>query len=98
MAPDELGRLLNIINPDRILGKVVLICRYGYDNVRANLPNHIKAVRESGHRVVWCCDPMHGNTFTTDGGIKTRDFKDIVEVIYTLSNNFSGTNVEFYLP
>lgn len=60
MASDELVRLLDIVNPDKEVGKVTLITRYGEGKVEELLPGHIDAVRQSGHVVVWQCDPMHG--------------------------------------
>jgi len=56
----DLIQLLDIINPDKEIGKVTLITRYGENKVEDLLPGHIEAVRESGHIVVWQCDPMHG--------------------------------------
>lgn len=94
MPAHELGPLLDVLNPNREIGKVVLITRYGADKIAAHLPDHIKAVRDSGHVVVWQCDPMHGNgrnatitaPATVDGAkgsqkttvIKTRRFSDIL--------------------
>ncbi|MEI9914400.1 MAG: 3-deoxy-7-phosphoheptulonate synthase class II, partial [Candidatus Saccharibacteria bacterium] len=65
------------LNPDRIPGRLTLISRMGVDQIDAKLPPLIESVRESGHSVVWECDPMHGNTFTADTGQKTRRFSDI---------------------
>ncbi|KAK8237789.1 phospho-2-dehydro-3-deoxyheptonate aldolase-like protein [Phyllosticta capitalensis] len=78
MASDELVRLLDIVNPDKEVGKVTLITRYGEGKVEELLPGHIDAVRQSGHVVVWQCDPMHGNTLSTPTGIKTRRFSSIL--------------------
>ena len=62
-------------------GRLTLITRYGADRVSAHLPELIEAVGRSGHPVVWACDPMHGNTFTSSSGHKTRRFDDIVAEI-----------------
>ncbi|KKZ66387.1 phospho-2-dehydro-3-deoxyheptonate aldolase [[Emmonsia] crescens] len=78
MDPDELVDLLNTVNPDKEIGKVTLISRYGASKIATYLPGHIRAVQSSGHRPVWQCDPMHGNTLTTPSGLKTRHFKDIL--------------------
>ncbi|EER45252.1 phospho-2-dehydro-3-deoxyheptonate aldolase [Histoplasma capsulatum var. duboisii H88] len=78
MDPDELIDLLNTVNPDKEIGKVTLISRYGASKIASFLPQHIKAVQSSGHTPVWQCDPMHGNTLTTPSGLKTRQFKDIL--------------------
>ncbi|KAI9726892.1 MAG: Aromatic/aminoadipate aminotransferase 1 [Chrysothrix sp. TS-e1954] len=81
MEPDELVNLLNIVDPDRQTGKVTLITRYGVQKIHAKLGAHINAVKSSGHVVVWQCDPMHGNTKTTSGGVKTRQFLDILNEV-----------------
>ncbi|KAJ4308700.1 Aromatic/aminoadipate aminotransferase 1 [Fusarium piperis] len=75
----DLLSLLRTLNPDREPGKITLITRYGAAKVRDLLPTHIRAVEDSEYRrtVVWQCDPMHGNTLSTDTGIKTRRFGDI---------------------
>lgn len=78
MGADELVELLDIVNPRKEIGKVTLITRYGHAKVEDILPGHITAVANSGHTVVWQCDPMHGNTQTTVGGIKTRYFSNVM--------------------
>ncbi|EFE34961.1 uncharacterized protein ARB_05917 [Trichophyton benhamiae CBS 112371] len=78
MQPDELVALLDIVNPDKELGKVTLISRYGGSKIADHLPGHIKAVQASGHIPIWQCDPMHGNTRSTPSGVKTRNFSDIL--------------------
>ncbi|GAB7355845.1 hypothetical protein MBLNU459_g6507t1 [Dothideomycetes sp. NU459] len=74
----DLVQLLDIVNPNKEIGKVTLITRYGENRVEELLPGHIDAVRRSGHIVVWQCDPMHGNTRSTTSGIKTRSFASIL--------------------
>ncbi|KAI5479640.1 3-deoxy-9-phosphoheptulonate synthase [Pseudohyphozyma bogoriensis] len=81
MATDELVRLLAIVDPDKEPGRVTLISRYGADKVETLLPGHIKAVQASGHPVIWQSDPMHGNTKSAPGGIKTRHMHNIVSEI-----------------
>lgn len=78
MAGAELVALLNTVNPNREIGKVTLITRYGASRVSELLGAHIDAVKASGHTVVWQCDPMHGNTHSTPTGIKTRSFTSIL--------------------
>ena len=89
MPPKDVVPLLDILNPDHEIGKIVLITRYGHDKINEHLPAHIKAVQDSAHNgtVVWQCDPMHGNgrnaTVTVPGSdgkstIKTRRFSDIL--------------------
>lgn len=74
---EDLTELLDIVNPRKEIGKVTLITRYGEGKIENLLPQHIEAVRESGHVVVWQCDPMHGNTRSTTSGVKTRSFASI---------------------
>ncbi|KAK4227239.1 putative phospho-2-dehydro-3-deoxyheptonate aldolase [Podospora fimiseda] len=75
----DLLELLRTLNPDREPGKITLITRYGAGKVADLLPAHIRAVEDSEYKqtVVWQCDPMHGNTQSVSGGIKTRRFSDI---------------------
>ena len=81
MTSAELVSLLDIINPSKAVGKVTLITRYGEHKVTSLLPDHIQAVRRSGHVVVWQCDPMHGNTKSTPSGVKTRQFSSILSEV-----------------
>lgn len=80
-TPDELRRLLDTLNPSRQLGRITLICRFGADKIRACLPPLIDAVQSSGHPLLWSIDPMHGNTITTEEGIKTRHFDQILDEV-----------------
>ena len=75
---EDLVRLLRILNPDNEAGRITLICRFGAHKVAKYLPALIKAVRREGHKVVWSCDPMHGNTVKADNGYKTRLFSAIL--------------------
>lgn len=81
MSGDELIELCEILNPSRIPGRLTLITRMGADNIEEGLRPLLRAVADSGHPVVWACDPMHGNTFTAPSGRKTRHFDDIVREI-----------------
>ncbi|KAB8336867.1 hypothetical protein FH972_021175 [Carpinus fangiana] len=81
MAADELVSLLNVLNPNKEVGKVTLITRYGEKKIDDMLSVHIQAVKKSGHVVVWQCDPMHGNTISTAQGIKTRHFTSILSEV-----------------
>jgi len=69
------------LDPDREPGRITFIIRMGAKNVREKLPAVVEAVEESGRKVVWVCDPMHGNTFETSNGFKTRAFTDVVEEV-----------------
>jgi 3-deoxy-7-phosphoheptulonate synthase len=70
--------LCNTLNPQNQPGRLALIHRYGAKDIEASLPRMIKAVRETGQQVLWVCDPMHGNTETSSGGLKTRRFENIL--------------------
>ncbi|PNG27294.1 class II 3-deoxy-7-phosphoheptulonate synthase [Methylocella silvestris] len=81
LNPDELIRLIDILNPDNEAGRLTLICRFGADKVEASLPALIRAVQQEGRSVVWSCDPMHGNTVKAASGYKTRPFDRIMSEI-----------------
>ncbi len=76
-SPDELLSLTEILNPQNEPGRLTLIHRFGAAAIDICLPPLIEAVRRAGRVVLWCCDPMHGNTLTTKSGLKTRRFEDI---------------------
>jgi 3-deoxy-7-phosphoheptulonate synthase len=69
---DELIRLIDILNPDDVPGRLTLISRMGADEVETRLPPLVRAVKREGRTVVWACDPMHGNTVKSKTGFKTR--------------------------
>jgi 3-deoxy-7-phosphoheptulonate synthase len=75
---DDLITLIDVLNPKNEAGKLTLITRMGNDKVAAKLPALLKRVKQEGRKVVWCCDPMHGNTTTASNGYKTRDFANIL--------------------
>jgi 3-deoxy-7-phosphoheptulonate synthase len=77
-TPDDVVGLCERLNPGRVPGRLTLITRLGASAVAERLPPLLEAVRAEGHPVVWACDPMHGNTITTDDGRKTRRFDDIL--------------------
>lgn len=79
IGPDEVLALCAVLNPANEPGRLTLIHRFGVRQVEACLPPIVAAVRRSGRAVLWCCDPMHGNTETTAAGIKTRRFSHILE-------------------
>jgi len=78
MSCSELRQLVHILNPDHVEGRLVLITRYGNSKIDALLPEHIKAVQQSGVPVVWQADGMHGNTFAACNKLKTRKFDDVL--------------------
>jgi len=77
-TPGDLQRLLDRIDPERVPGRVVLISRMGAGKLPDRLPALVRSLREAQREVVWCCDPMHGNTVSSANGYKTRDFAAIV--------------------
>jgi 3-deoxy-7-phosphoheptulonate synthase len=81
LEPDELLRLIDILNPGDEAGRLTLICRFGAGKVEKHLPALIRAVKKAGRTVAWSCDPMHGNTVTAAGGLKTRPFDSIVSEV-----------------
>jgi 3-deoxy-7-phosphoheptulonate synthase len=80
-TPDEVVEICRILDPDHLPGRLTLISRMGAGQVAVHLPPLLRAVSAAGHRVVWACDPMHGNTFTSDGGRKTRHFDHVLAEI-----------------
>jgi 3-deoxy-7-phosphoheptulonate synthase len=81
LKPDELLKLIDILNPDNEPGRLTLINRFGHEKVGDHLPGLIRAVQREGRVVVWSCDPMHGNTITSTSGYKTRPFDRIVSEV-----------------
>ncbi|WCJ31920.1 Phospho-2-dehydro-3-deoxyheptonate aldolase 2 chloroplastic [Euphorbia peplus] len=78
MDPNELVKLIEILNPNNKPGRITIICRMGAENQRVKLPHLIRAVRNAGLIVTWVCDPMHGNTIKAPCGLKTRPFDAIM--------------------
>ncbi len=78
MDGDWLAGLLEKLNPDRETGRIVLIHRMGESKIEQHLPRLIQAVQDTGSPVLWISDPMHGNTESTEDGIKTRRFRKIL--------------------
>jgi 3-deoxy-7-phosphoheptulonate synthase len=80
MTADGLLELIDILNPANEAGRLTLICRFGYDKVADHLPRLIRAVEREGRKVVWSCDPMHGNTITLNS-YKTRPFERVLSEV-----------------
>ena len=78
MTPEWLTELIEVLDPDDEPGRLTLIHRFGNNKIAGDLPPLIRAAQNCGRRVVWCCDPMHGNTEVTADGIKTRRFDNIL--------------------
>jgi 3-deoxy-7-phosphoheptulonate synthase len=80
LTPDGLIELIDMLNPDNEAGRLTLIARFGADKVGEHLPKLVRAVEREGRKVVWSCDPMHGNTITA-AGYKTRPFDRILKEV-----------------
>ncbi len=81
LKPDELIKLIDLLNPENEPGRLTLIARFGADKVDKHLPELIRAVKREGRVVVWSCDPMHGNTVKSTSGYKTRPFDSILKEV-----------------
>lgn len=77
VTADQLLRMCEVLNPQNEPGRLTLIHRMGAGRIAETLPRLLEAVRREGRNVLWCCDPMHGNTETLSNGIKTRRFENI---------------------
>ncbi len=80
-TPEEVIGLCENLNPDQEPGRLTLITRMGADTIRERLPELLGAVKDAGHPVVWITDPMHGNTFTSESGHKTRHLDDVTNEV-----------------
>jgi 3-deoxy-7-phosphoheptulonate synthase len=80
-TPDEVLAICERLNPARVEGRLTLISRMGADKVEDALRPIVRAVTDAGHPVLWACDPMHGNTFTSESGHKTRHLEDVLSEI-----------------
>lgn len=81
MDADWLLGLCRALNPGNEAGRLVLIHRMGAGKIADHLPRMIETVKNAGHRALWICDPMHGNTQTLGNGLKTRSFNDILSEV-----------------
>jgi 3-deoxy-7-phosphoheptulonate synthase len=86
LKPDELLKLIDVLDPDNEPGRLTLITRFGNEKVAEHLPGMVRAVKREGRAVVWSCDPMHGNTITSNSGYKTRPFDRILSEVKTFFN------------
>ncbi|MBA4010930.1 MAG: 3-deoxy-7-phosphoheptulonate synthase class II [Phenylobacterium sp.] len=81
MEPDDLLRLIDVLNPKNEPGRLTLYGRFGHDKIAERLPRLLQATKKSGRSVVWAIDPMHGNTLTAANGYKTRPFDRILSEV-----------------
>ncbi len=78
MSVDDLIKLCDLLNPKNEPGRLTVITRFGHQKIAESLPKLIKNIQREGKHVIWCCDPMHGNTVTVSNGYKTRNFAEIL--------------------
>ncbi len=78
---DNIKQLIEALNPENEAGRLTLITRMGSDNIQKTLPPLLREIKKEGYHIVWSCDPMHANTYTSESGHKTRDFNDILKEI-----------------
>ncbi len=78
LDPDDMMRLIDVLNPEDEAGRLTIISRMGADGVEEGLPKLVRRIKSEGRKVVWVCDPMHGNTIKSGTGYKTRPFDYIL--------------------
>ncbi len=78
---DNIKQLIQTLNPANEEGRITLITRMGIDKIEKNLPPLLREMKREGFHIVWSCDPMHANTYTSETGLKTRKFADIMKEI-----------------
>jgi 3-deoxy-7-phosphoheptulonate synthase len=81
MPTDDLIRICDLLNPKNEAGRLTVIVRMGADKVESKLPALIRTIEREGRKVLWSCDPMHGNTMTASSGYKTRPFDRIMDEV-----------------
>jgi len=101
MTPDTLVELVERLDPEREAGRLTLIHRFGAHQIARELPDLVRTVDATDRKVVWMCDPMHGNTEKTSTGVKTRKFEHILaeleqafEIHATCGSNLGGVHIE----
>jgi 3-deoxy-7-phosphoheptulonate synthase len=80
-SPDDARRLAQRLNPTNEPGRLTFITRFGCGRIRDGLPALVEKIVDEGVQVAWVCDPMHGNTFETPSGLKTRLFDDVIDEV-----------------
>lgn len=81
IEPDDLLKLIDVLNPDNEPGRLTLIARMGADTLAERLPRLLRLTRKEGREVIWSIDPMHGNTIKSASGYKTRRFENILREV-----------------
>jgi 3-deoxy-7-phosphoheptulonate synthase len=83
LSNDDLVRVCDTLNPENEAGRLTLIARFGADKAEEHLPRLVRAIKREGRKVVWSCDPMHGNTVKASTGFKTRPFERLLKEVQT---------------
>jgi 3-deoxy-7-phosphoheptulonate synthase len=83
LGAEELLRVIDVLNPENKPGRLTLICRFGVDKAAESFPKLLRAVTREGRKVIWSCDPMHGNTIKSSTGFKTRPFDRVLKEAQT---------------
>ena len=83
LETDDLLRLIEVLDPENKPGRLTLICRFGSEKVAEKFPKLLRTVTREGRKVVWSCDPMHGNTIKSSTGFKTRPFDRVLKEAQT---------------
>ncbi len=78
---DDIKRIVSKLNPGNVPGRLTLITRFGANKVTSFLPRLIREMKREGFKILWVCDPMHGNTYQNSSGRKSRKFSDILKEI-----------------
>jgi 3-deoxy-7-phosphoheptulonate synthase len=81
LDPEDLLKLISVLNPGNVPGRLTLIARFGADKIADKLPPLLRAVKREGMKVVWSSDPMHGNTIKLQSGYKTRPVERVLEEV-----------------
>ncbi|MDX9895215.1 MAG: 3-deoxy-7-phosphoheptulonate synthase class II [Desulfofustis sp.] len=92
---DDIKRLIDKLNPDNEPGRLTFITRFGLKNIEQRLPPLLREMKREGRNIVWSCDPMHGNTYTSSSGHKTRNFNDI---LFEITSFFEAHWAEGTIP
>jgi len=83
---DNIKRIIEKLNPDNAPGRLTLITRFGTEKIGSFLPTLLREMKSEGFKIIWCCDPMHGNTYTNSLFQKTRKYEDILSEIRSFWN------------
>ena len=101
LDPDELLKIIDILNPENEAGKISLIFRYGEENIDQHLPVLVDIINKHNKTVLWISDPMHGNTVKSSEGLKTRDFSSLlnettkaIHILKSKGSHLGGIHLE----